>query len=470
MSDPTPVPAETRYDSGDVEQLLYEKRQKIYPREVHGLFARLRTLSVIVLLGLFYGCAWLQWDGRQAILWDLPERKFYIFNLIFWPQDFVYLALMLILAGLSLFFFTAIAGRLWCGYACPQTVWTESFLWIERMIEGDRSAQMRLDKSPWTFRKLGIKFSKHGIWLLFSLYTGLTFVGYFTPVRELTTEFLSFSMGPWETFWVFFYGFATYGNAGWMREQVCIYMCPYARFQSAMFDKDTMIVSYDTARGEPRGPRAKKLAHREAGLGDCIDCGFCKQVCPTGIDIRNGLQYECISCSACIDACNFVMDNMGYQTGLIRYTTEREMEGKESRLLRPRIYIYGAALILITIGLIISIFLRVPLDLDIIRDRNKLYRETSEGLIENVYTLKIINKDIIEHEYALSATGIKDLQLILDTPVISVKSGEVADITLRIRADEFNLPDRSNPLTFKITSKQDETLSIEKEARFLGPG
>ena len=464
------IPQSVKTASDNVEQLLYEKRQKIYPREVHGLFAYLRVASVIILLGLFYCCAWLQWDGRQAILWDLPERKFYIFGMIFWPQDFVYLTFMLIIAGLSLFFFTAIAGRLWCGYACPQTVWTESFLWIERMIEGDRSAQMRLDKSPWSFRKFRIKFTKHAIWILFSLFTGVTFVGYFTPIRELAVEIVNLATGPWETFWVLFYALATYGNAGWLREQVCIYMCPYARFQSAMFDRDTLIVSYDKARGEPRGSRAKKIDYKAKGLGDCIDCGLCMQVCPTGIDIRKGLQYECISCSACIDACDYVMDNMGYDRGLIRYTTQHELEGVKTRVLRPRIFIYGAILLAIVIVLSYSIAIRVPLDMDIIRDRNKLYRETDDGLIENVYTLKILNKDIRNHQYHLNAEGIKDLQLILDKPVIEVNSGEVASIIARIRANESELTGRSNPVMFNITATDDEKLTVKEEARFLGPG
>ena len=370
MSDSRAVSNAVPANRESIEHVLYEKRQKIYPREVHGLFAWLRTSSVLVLLGLFYGVAWLQWDGRQALLWDLPERKFYVFGLIFWPQDFIYLALILIIAGLSLFFFTAIAGRLWCGYACPQTVWTESFLWIERLIEGDRPSQMKLDKSPMSFRKFRIKASKHTIWILFALWTGFTFVGYFTPIRELAVKLGTFSAGPWETFWVLFYGFATYGNAGWMREQVCKYMCPYARFQSAMFDKDTLIVSYDQQRGEPRGSRRRDIDLKEAGLGDCVDCGFCTQVCPTGIDIRDGLQYECIGCSACIDACNTVMDNMGYQRGLIRYTTQHALEGEATRVLRPRVIIYAVILLLLICALSYSILARTPLELDVIRDRN----------------------------------------------------------------------------------------------------
>ena len=309
----------------DIEQALYERRQKIYPRQVHGLFARLRLSGVVALMGIYYFTPWLMWDERQAILFDLPGRKFYIFGLIFWPQDLIYLSALLILAALSLFFFTALAGRLWCGYACPQTVWTEVFLWIERKIEGDRMRQIKLDKAPWNGSKLAIKGAKHGAWIALSLWTGYTFVGYFTPIRDLGVSLLTLGLGPWETFWVLFYGFATYGNAGWLREQVCIYMCPYARFQSAMFDKDTLIISYDTARGEPRGSRKRSVDPRQAGLGDCIDCTMCVQVCPTGIDIRNGLQYQCIGCAACVDACDDVMGRLGYEPGLVRYTASRRI-------------------------------------------------------------------------------------------------------------------------------------------------
>ena len=305
---------------------------------------------------------------------------------------------------------------------------------------------------------------------MFSLFTGFTFVGYFTPIRELAVEIVNLATGPWETFWVLFYALATYGNAGWLREQVCIYMCPYARFQSAMFDRDTLIVSYDKARGEPRGSRAKKIDHKARGLGDCIDCGLCTQVCPTGIDIRKGLQYECISCSACIDACDYVMDNMGYPKGLIRYTTQHELDGVKTMVLRPRIFIYGAILLAMVVVLSYSILIRVPLDMDIIRDRNKLYRETNDGLIENVYTLKILNKDTRDHQYHLDAEGIKDLQLILDKPVIEVGPGQVVSFIARIRASEDELTGRSMPVMFNITATDDKNLSAKEEARFLGPG
>jgi cytochrome c oxidase accessory protein FixG len=452
-----------------VEQELYAKRQKIYVREVHGLFAALRTMGVATLLGLFYIVPWLQWDGRQAVLFDLPERKFYILNMVFWPQDFFYLALLMIVAALGLFFVTALAGRVWCGYACPQTVWTEAFLWIERKVEGSRPQQMKLDKQPNSFRKIRIKTTKHFVWLAFSIFTGLTFVGYFSPLRELVVNFLTFDNGPWETFWIYFYALATYGNAGWLREQVCLYMCPYARFQSAMFDHDTMIISFDESRGLPKGPRKKTVDKVEAGLGDCIDCTICVQVCPTGIDIRDGLQYQCIGCAACIDACDDVMDKMGYDRGLIRYTTENTLKGKATHIFRPRMMVYALILMGITVGAFYSILTRAPIGMDVIRDRNSLYRETNDGLIENVYIIKLLNMDNHDHSYTLTAEGIPELILKKDTAEIIVKSGEVVELPVRIQVDAYNLKKRSNEITFTLKAIGYDELSVVEEARFLGP-
>ena len=453
----------------DLNQSLYAKHQKVYPREVHGLFATLRVTGVLVLLGIFYGTPLLRWDGHQAVLFDLPARKFYIFGLTLWPQDFVYLAGLLIVAALSLFFFTALAGRIWCGYACPQTVWTEAFLWMERKTEGTRSQQMKLDESEWNWRKFRIKATKQTIWILFSFWTGFTFVGYFTPIDELARNLATFTLGPWETFWIFFYGFATYGNAGFMREQVCEYMCPYARFQSAMFDKDTLIIAYDEERGEPRGKRKRSVDPIATGLGDCIDCTLCYQVCPTGIDIRNGLQYECIACSACIDACDDVMDKMGYPRGLIKYTTENAQNNKPSRILRPRIIIYAVILTIITSVIFYCLTQRVALGLDVIRDRNQLYRETSEGLIENVYTLKILNMDSSPHRYRLRADGIPDLELLTDVDEIFVDSGSVSELIVRLRADEENLEAQSGKVQFYLQAEDANHLSVAEETRFLGP-
>lgn len=448
---------------------LYAKREKIYPREVHGVFAFWRSMGVSVLLGIYYLTPWLQWDAHQAVLLDLPNRKFHIFSLTFWPQDFFYFALLLILAALSLFFFTAVAGRLWCGYACPQTVWTEIFMWFERKIEGDRPKQMKLDKAPWTARKFMIKGSKHAVWVIFAAFTGFTFVGYFTPIMELTGRIIDLSLGGWEWFWVIFYSVATWGNAGFLREQVCIYMCPYARFQSAMFDKDTLIISYDENRGEPRGSRKRGENPAEKSLGSCIDCGLCVQVCPTGIDIRDGLQYQCIACSACIDVCNGIMDKMEYPRNLIRYTTQHADEGRPSHILRPRVIIYALILLSFMAALVYAIATRVPLGLDILRDRNRLYEETQEGLIENVYTLKIINMDEKSHDYTLSVAGIEGIKIIMNRPQIQVASGEVADISLRLQADPYGLTSRSTGINFKLQAIDNANIHIESESRFLAP-
>ena len=447
----------------------YAKHEKVYPREVHGLFATFRILGVVILLGGYYLVPWLQWDGHQAVLFDLPARKFYIFSLTFWPQDFIYLAALLIIAALSLFFFTALAGRLWCGYACPQTVWTELFLWIERKVEGSRNQQIKLDKSPLTKHKVLRKTTKHFLWLALSLWTGFTFVGYFTPILELGLSFIQFSLGPWETFWVFFYGFATYGNAGWMREQVCIYMCPYARFQSAMFDNDTLVISYDETRGEPRGSRKKKIDPQTKGLGDCVDCTLCVQVCPTGIDIRKGMQYQCIGCAACVDVCNQVMDKMGYAKNLVRYTTLNAIEGGKTKILRPRIVIYFMLLVIISSALVYKMAVRIPLELDIMRDRNALYRETNEGLIENIYTLKVINMSENEHKYKLTITGIDGLSVIQKMPDIIVKSGEILDLPISIQADPINLKRTAVSLNFDLVSTSNPDIHVEETGRFIGP-
>ena len=469
MAKDTLVSAAGPPDDQQVEAALFAKREKIYPREVHGVYATLRNTSVMVLLAIYFLLPWLSWDGRQAVLFDLPARKFYIFGLTFWPQDFLNLAFLLIIAALSLFFFTALAGRLWCGYACPQTVWTELFIRVERLFEGSRLQQIRLDKLPrWNPERLRAKLLKHAVWLFIAWFTGFTFIAYFRPAGQLLADMLIFNLGPWETFWLFFYTFATYGNAGWMREQVCMYMCPYARFQSAMFDDDTLIVSYDRQRGEPRGSRRASEDYKNRGLGDCIDCRICVQVCPTGIDIRYGLQYQCIGCCACIDACDDVMDKMQYPQGLIRYTTQNAVTGKRSRVLRPRVLIY-ATVMLVFIGLFAyTVVQRIPLELDVIRDRNQLYRET-QGLIENVYTLKIINMDAADHYYALSVSGIQNVTLETRNDRIFVASGAVYDLPVQVRADAADLAARSSDIFFSLTAVEDGKLSITEKARFLGP-
>ena len=412
---------------------LYRREPKVYPRNTHGRYAQLRRLAVVVLLGLYYLLPWLQWGGRQAVLFDLPARRFFIFGLSLWPQDFIYLALLLISAGLALFFFTALGGRLWCGYACPQTVWTEVYLWMERWTEGNRIQRMKLDKGPWNANRIWRKSLKQFLWISFAAWTGFTFVGFFTPIRELAQSVATLSLGPWETFWGVFYSVATYGNAGFLREQVCKYMCPYARFQSAMFDRDTLVISYDEKRGEPRGGRRKSDDYQAKGLGDCVDCTLCVQVCPTGIDIRKGLQYECIACAACVEVCDEVMDKMGYPRGLIRYTTETAMSGVKTHILRPRILVYGALLVLVVGGVLWSITQRVPLRAELIRDRNALYRELPDGRIENIYTLKLINMDRAPHRYRIE-TGLNDDIEVLVEPQPLLAAEQVGTFSLRLQA------------------------------------
>jgi polyferredoxin len=466
---------------------FYVSERKIYPRDVSGTYARLRTIAVFWLLGMFYVFPWLRWGGRQLVLFDLPARKFYVFGLTFWPQDFVFLSILLMIAALTLFFSTAVAGRLWCGYACPQTVWTEVFLWIESKTEGDRGRRMKLDAGPWTSEKLLRKGGKHALWLVLALWTGFTFVGFFTPITDLTARLWPFHWSGWETFWVFFYALATWGNAGFLREQVCKYMCPYARFQSAMFDRNTLLIAYDPMRGEPRGPRKRGLAsvlkrarglldlrvandyvfrasHRDAPaaalsagtitlagagviaeplpkfapeeLGDCIDCSICVQVCPTGIDIRKGLQYECIACGACIDACDDVMGKMGYTRGLIRYSTQNAIDGKPTRVLRPRVIVYAV----LWLGLIVAwswgVTHRSPLIAEVLRDRNALYRQVDHG-IENSYTLKLVNKtDRMQRYQVQLVSGDARIAMLGGIQTVAAAPASVVSIPVTLTASD----------------------------------
>jgi cytochrome c oxidase accessory protein FixG len=427
MSDTTPIPTPSAAgaaalaaaaDDGTVSVVsLYQKQKKIYARAVTGWFATWRWLLVWATQLVFYGLPWLSWNDRQAVLFDLASRRFYIFGLVLYPQDLIYLTGLLMLSAYALFLFTAVAGRLWCGYACPQTVYTEIYMWFEHRLEGDRAQRMKLDAGPWDFNKFWRKGSKQAVWILFGLWTGFTFVGYFTPIHTLAAEAVSLGFGPWEWFWVLFYGFATYGNAGYMREQVCKYMCPYARFQSVMFDRDTLIISYDQERGDPRGSRSKKADPKALGLGDCIDCNLCVQVCPTGIDIREGLQYECIGCAACIDVCDGIMDKMGYPPGLIRYDTENGLEQhldkaqRLRRIFRPRVLVYSVIMVVICAAFAISITLRDPFRVDVVRDRAALARIVGDGLVENVYRLQIMNAAEHPQQYRVAVVGLPGVML-----------------------------------------------------------
>jgi cytochrome c oxidase accessory protein FixG len=447
---------------------MYAAREAIYPREVKGRYATLRWLCVWLTQLLFYGLPWLQMHGRQAVLFDLGERKFYLFGLVLWPQDFIYLAGLLIICAMGLFLVTAVAGRVWCGFGCPQTVYTEIFLWIERKTEGARSARIRLDRQPWTFEKIVRKVVKHAGWGFVALWTGLTFVGYFTPVRTLMGNVASLSLGPWEGFWVVFYSFATYGNAGWMREQVCKYMCPYARFQSAMFDHDTLIISYDQRRGEPRAPQSK------AGAGDCIDCSLCVQVCPVGIDIRKGLQYECIGCAACVDACNGVMDKVEKPRGLIRYATENALAMKltnrqaSRRVLRPRVLVYTTILGVLIVALFGALALRTPLKLDVIRDRGAMGREVEDGMIENVYRLQVMNTSETGHRYRITVEGLIAAR-VQDSDVIEVGPATTRAVPVRVRVAGGSARPGSNQIRINLTALDDPALRVSEKAAFIVP-
>ncbi len=449
---------------GLVEQSLYEVRKAIYPRAVRGWFAAWRWALVWATQVVFYGTPWLQWNERQAVHFDIVHRKFYIFGLVFWPQDIIYLTVLLIISALSLFLFTAIAGRLWCGFACPQTVYTEIFLWIEQKIEGDRAARMRLDQEGPTPRRIGLKAAKHGAWIALALWTGFTFVGYVTPIRELWQEIPALATGPWETFWILFYGFATYGNAGWMREQVCKYMCPYARFQSAMFDQDTMIITYDRERGEPRG--------KGEGKGHCVDCSICVQVCPTGIDIRNGLQYECIGCAACIDGCNQVMEKVGYPKGLIRYSTTHAMERKLTRAqmlkraFRPRVLLYSAALGGIIIAAGASLWLRVPLKVDVIRDRAAIAREVEGGQIENVYRLQVMNTAEGERNYRVSVSGLPTIHISGEAR-IQVDGATSRMVPVKVRTQPGAVQPGTHRIEFEVSAVGVEGVAVREKSVFI---
>ncbi|NDY92162.1 cytochrome c oxidase accessory protein CcoG [Ideonella livida] len=460
---------------------LYQKQGKIYPRSVTGFFVKWRWVFVWLTQLVFYGLPWLSWNGRQAVLFDLTSRRFYVFGLVLYPQDLIYLSGLLMLSAYGLFLFTAVAGRLWCGYACPQTVYTEIYLWMEKFFEGDRQKRMKLDQKPWTTEWIRRKAGKQLAWILFGLFTGFTFVGYFTPIKTLAEEALSLGFGPWEWFWVLFYGFATYGNAGYMREQVCKYMCPYARFQSAMFDKDTLIISYDRERGEPRGSRSKKADPSQLGLGSCIDCGLCSQVCPTGIDIRNGLQYECIGCAACIDVCDEVMDKMGYPRGLVRYATQNglaEHWGRGQmlrRILRPRVLVYSLIMIVICLAFAWSIAARAPYRVDVVRDRASLARIVEDGRVENVYRLQIMNAAEAEQTYVLRVDGLPEMSWDLRAEVV-VGAAQARWVTVGVQVP-FEVAQQAgpgvHPIEFTVSRRapQDrgQAVDIREKSTFVVP-
>ena len=443
---------------------------KIYVREIKGFFQRLRAHTLSYLFALFFLMSWVTWDGRQAILFDLPARKFYIFGITFWPQDFTLVSLLLIIAAFVLFAVTNFAGRLWCGYTCPQTAWTFVYMWIEEHIEGSRNKRIKLDNSPWNFDKIWRKTLKHLAWISIGLLTGITFVSYFYPVRELWPDLFTGNITPWPLFWILFFTSTTYGAAGFLREQLCFFWCPYARFQAVMFDTDTLLVCYDEKRGEGekgRGKR-KKTDDREAmGLGDCVDCNLCVQVCPVGIDIRDGIQYQCIDCGLCIDACNEIMEKMDYEPNLISYTTEKTLAGEPTKLIRPRLFGYSFMVAVMVIAFSYTLFSRQNIELDIIRDRNLLFQTTHEGLIQNSYTLKIMNKTQGSATYKIDVSGVENIQLQGESE-FSLQAGEVATVPIALLASPDAMKGPNAKIMFTVTDINSEE-SVEEESRFLGP-
>ncbi len=469
VKDVTPVKVH-QPDTSD-QTIRYSSNDRIYVRSVSGPLETFRRYFGFIFLGLFAVLPWIPYNNQQAVLFDLGEQRFNLFSLTLWPQDLTLLAYIFIVAAFALFFVTTFAGRVWCGFMCPQTTWTYMFIWLEEKTEGTRNQRIKLDQRPMDADKFVRKSLKHVSWLLVSLLTALTFVGYFTPIRELFVDFFTFSTGFWAATSVIFFAACTYGNAGWMREIMCTHICPYARFQSVMFDKDTLTVAYDVSRGEKRGPRPRKIPHSELnnhGLGDCIDCNLCVQVCPTGIDIRNGLQYECINCGACIDACNGVMEKMKYPKGLIRFSSETQLQGGTTSFFRPKLLGYAFVLLVMLVILGVNFWLRSSLEVDIIRDRNSLYRETNDGLIENVYTLKILNKTQQRRHYQITVQGLPDYRFIGDQSV-SVGGGEIFSLPISVATDAYNLKEPVTEIHFKVSTEtaDGETITVLEPTKFL---
>ncbi len=452
----------------------YSARNRIYVRAVKGSLENIRRFFGLIFLGIFAIIPWLQYNGQQAVLLDIAEQRFNIFAMTLWPQDLTVVAYIFIVSAFALFFITTFAGRVWCGFMCPQTTWTFIYIWFEEKIEGPRNKRMKLDQRNLDFDKFWRKSLKHFSWIAVAVLTSLTFVGYFTEIDLLFIEFFTFNTTFWLGFWVVFFAACTYGNAGFMREIMCTHMCPYARFQSAMFDKDTFTVSYNAARGEHRGPRTRKMPKEtliEKGLGDCIDCNLCVQVCPTGIDIRNGLQYECINCGACVDACNGVMEKMGYEPKLISFTSEHELSGGTTKIIRPKLIGYAFVLIIMTGMLVFDIATRVPIEIDIIRDRNSLDRETIDGLIENVYTVKILNKSQHDKVFTLSIKGLSSPVLYGDNQV-AVAGGEVYTLPVSVAVDPSDLEIGTEQIYISVrtTDENGETIVVDESTTFIFTG
>lgn len=401
---------------------IYQSRIPIFPRSVKGRFRNIKYGVLVLAYGTYFLLPWLRWERPvgpdQAVLFDLVGRRFYLFDLVVHAQDIFWLAGVLLIFTLLLFFVTGIAGRVWCGYFCFQTLWTDVFMLVERWVQGDRNARIKLARAPWNGNKLLRMGATWGLWLGVSLLTGLSFTLYWGNAPQLVLDMLHGS-APFAAYaTTVFLAATTYVMAGLAREQVCTYMCPYARFQGVMFDKDTAIVAYDEARGEREQGRrkpSKDLLDREErirnGVGDCIDCGYCVQVCPVGIDIRNGLQYQCISCALCIDACDTIMKSIGYPVGLIRYTSEHALEGRPTRYLNLKNLGYALVLVVTTVALVWSILNRAPVEMNVRQIRQPLAVTLSDGRIQNRYEIRINNKTDRPRRFRLLLEGLDGAEL-----------------------------------------------------------
>lgn len=454
-----------------------QKRTKIYARSVRGLYSRLRWVIVLLTQSVFFALPWLQWNGRQAVLFDLDVPRFHVFGLVLQPQDLIFLAALLVIAALALFFFTALAGRLWCGYACPQTVYSEIYQWIELKTEGDRHVRMKRDAMPWGARKLARKSVKHALWIAVALAAGFTLVGYFVPIRALGPHLAEVGIASWPAFWVLFYGGMLYGNAGWMREQICTYMCPYARIQSTLIDGDSLVIAYDSARGDPRGARPRRTDPASVGLGSCTDCTLCVQVCPAGIDIRNGLQNECIGCAACIDACDDVMRKMDYPTGLIRYATSNGVaqglarQDMLRRALRPRVLAYGGLLAAALAALVVALATRSPVHMDVIRDRGVMARLGEDGQVQNLYRVQLTNRTERIARYRLDVDGLPGIEVAGAADVV-MEPGEAKSMTVTLAIPPAAAQGRepgAEPVSLRLTEPGRSEPTLREKTTFLIP-
>ena len=464
-------------EKSDEDITYFEKQSHIYPQRVWGKYRKLKWVAMTVLLGIYYAVPWLRWDRGpsapdQAVLIDMPNRRAYFFFIEIWPQEVYYLTAILIFAALMLFFVTSMFGRVWCGYACPQTVWTDLFVWVERLVQGDRNARMKLDRGKWGIKKIWKKTLTHTIWLFIGLCTGGAWVFYFNDAYALWDSIIHFDISWYIGGWILALTFSTYLMAGYAREQVCIYMCPYARFQSAMFDEDTLIIGYDEERGEKRGKHKKGTSWDDRG--HCIDCKQCVNVCPMGIDIRDSLQMECIACGLCVDACNNIMDKVDLPRGLIRYDTFRHIEegttvGIKS-FIRPRTIWYSFLLAILGIVVLYGLMNRSLLDLHVLHDRSPLFVKMSDGRIRNGYDIKIMNKTHEDRMYKLKIKGVDVLETKFrgaahaSTEALPVYADSVGQFKMFLFSDAQEEQRRN--ITFEITDVDGE-LTAEHETIFI---